>query len=151
MTPAENVVSITVKGVPVELWAKTQSWFDGLLREFDIIVSSEVEEDAPHHLLNFVDETRRRFERFGSNGNEHLNQALARGDETADVEAAVPPEAAAAALELWDRIERAMAYCARGDLLTLTAPADVLDFIEWYLREVSDQVEGAEPTPWSGT
>lgn len=62
----------------------------------------------------------------------------------------MPPEAGEAAMELWKRIEEAMAFCSDGDLLTLTAPDDVLQSFRWYLSEVADQIEGASPTPWNG-
>lgn len=149
-SPSRDLVPITIQGVPLAVWDRARSWFEGLLREFDIIASAQPEDSTPRRLLDFVDETRHRFQQFGSGGTERLEMAFASGESTADVETLLPPEAAGAARTLWVRIEEAVAFCADGDLLTLVAPDDILQFTRWYLDEVAGQIEGASPKPWNG-
>ena len=149
-SPSTELVAITIQGVPLAVWDRARSWFEGLIREFDIIASAQSEDSTPRRLLDFVDETRHRFEQFGFGGTELLEMAFAAGESTADVEALLPPEAAEAARTLLERIEEAVVFCADGDLLTLVAPDDVLRFTRWYLDEVAEQIEGASPKPWNG-
>lgn len=136
-------------GIPVQLWARSRVWFEGLLREFDII-ATESDEATPRELVAFVADTRERFSRFSTDSNTVLEESLERGDAAADLEMELPPEAGNAARELWVRIVAADDFCRHGDLLTLALPEDVRTFVRWYLGEFSNQMEGAEPSPWKG-
>ncbi|MGH8911426.1 MAG: hypothetical protein ACRDVD_02860 [Acidimicrobiia bacterium] len=148
--PSQDLVPIAIQGIPLAVWDRARSWFEGLIREFDIIASAQSDDSTPRRLLDFIDETRPRFARFGTSGTQRLETALASGESTADVEMLLPPEAAGAARTLWKRIEEAVAFCADGEFLTLAAPDEVLHFIRWYLDEVAEQIEGASPKPWNG-
>lgn len=140
---------VRLTGIPVELWARSRVWFEGLLREFDII-ATESDEATPRELVDFVADTRERFSRFSTDSNTVLEEALERGGATADLEMELPSEAGNAARELWVRILAADDFCRHGDLLTLALPEDVREFIRWYLGEFANQMEGGEPIPWNG-
>lgn len=147
MTSDRRLSSVRLIGVPLDLWHRGRVWFEGLMREFDVI-ATDTGETTPRQLLEFVSEVRDRFSRFADDSGVALEEAHARGERSLDVEMELPPEAAPAARQLWDHIQEAEAYCRRGDLLTLTPDDELRRFLHWYLHEVADQAEGADPRPW---
>lgn len=140
--------SVRLLGAPVGLWCRSRDWFEGLLREFDIIATGS-DGATPRSLVDFVADVRGRFSRFSTGSTSLLEKAVEQGEVTVDLEMKLPPEAAAAARDLWVRILAADDFCRQGDLLTVALPEDVRAFIRWYLDEVADQTEGGEPRPWS--
>lgn len=147
MTADSKLIHVRMIGVPVVLWNRARLWFEGLLREFDIL-AVDTGDTTPQELLDFVGETRERFGRFTEGSNAVLEDAYQRGVESVDVELALPPEAAPVARRLWSQIEAAEDYCRNGDLLTLTPEAELRDYVRWYLNEVAQQLEGSEPRAW---
>lgn len=147
MTADSDLLHVKIMAVPVDLWHRARVWFEGLLREFDILVA-ETDDTAPRELVEFVATSRERFGRFTHDSNAVLEEAFQRGEASVDVELSLPPAAASIARQLWHLIEQVQEYCRRGDLLTLTPDEEVRAYVEWYLHELADQLEGAEPTPW---
>lgn len=139
---------VSLQEFPLEIWDESRRWFEGLLREFEVI-SSEVGDATPRQVLSFVAATTETFGRFSEPASEMMQQAFDLGQETADIELSLPAEAAPAARELWQTILRANDFCRSGVLLTLELSALVLDFIRWYLDEIGGQLEGKAPTPWT--
>ena len=62
----------------------------------------------------------------------------------------VPASAGPVGLSLDGMLDETDEFCREGKLLTLEPPDDVIAFHRWYLAELSAQLEGAEPRPWSG-
>lgn len=147
MTGDGRLSTIRLVGVPLELWYRGRVWFEGLMREFDIL-ASDTGERTPRELLQFVTEVRERFSGFTDDSNIALEEAHARGEPSLDVEMELPPEAAPAARKMWDHIQQAEEYCRQGDLLTLTPDDELRRYLHWYLHEIADQAEGADPRPW---
>jgi hypothetical protein len=147
MIGAPDLKVIDLRGIPVDLWRRSRDWFRGLVREFEIISSGVDDDSVPAALLQFIQEAQERFAQFGDS-DARLDQALDAGQESVDQSLHLPDVAAQASLELWDLILRAEEFCRSGDMLTMVPPADVRDFVEWYLGEVARQVEGAEPRSW---
>lgn len=140
---------VRVLGTPVSLWRRSRDWFEGLLREFDII-ATESDAATPRELVEFVADTRERFSRFSTGSTTALEEAAERGESTIDLDMELPPQVAVAARDLWIRILAADDFCRQGDLLTLALPEEVRAFIHWYLDEIANQIEGSEPRPWRG-
>jgi hypothetical protein len=147
VTADSKLVHVSMIGVPLDMWTQARNWFEGLLREFDVLAAGNGD-TTPQELVDFVADVRERFSRFSEGSNAVLEEAYRRGAESADVELALPPEAAPVARQLWEQIVRAEEYCRRGDLLTLTPDEDLRRYVRWYLNEVADQLEGAEPRAW---
>lgn len=147
MTADSKLIHVRMLGVPLDRWQRARVWFEGLLREFDILVI-DTDHATPRELLEFVNETRDRFSRFTEGSNAALEEAYQLGLSSTDIELALPPEAAPVARRLWDQIQEADEYCRRGDLLTLTLDDDLRGYVSWYLHEVVNQLEGSEPRAW---
>lgn len=147
MTTDSGLVHVSMIGVPLAMWFQARNWFEGLLREFDVLAAGNGD-TTPQELVDFVADVRERFSRFSEGSNAVLEEAYRRGAKSVDVELALPPEAAPVARHLWEQIARAEEYCRRGDLLTLTPDEDLRRYVRWYLNEVADQLEGAEPRAW---
>lgn len=147
MTSDRQLSSVRLVGVPLELREQARVWFEGLLREFDVL-AADTGEGTPRELLEFVNDARQRFSQFAERSNEALDEAYGRGERSADVVLEVPPEAGQVARQMWDHIQHAETYCRKGDLLTLTPNEEVRRYLHWYLTEVADQVEGELPRPW---
>lgn len=148
MTTDVQLRRVRFLSTPVGVWRRSRDWFEGLLREFDIIATGS-DATTPRELVAFVAGARERFSRFSTGSTSVLEEAVERGEVTVDLEMNLPPEAAVAARDLWDRILAADDFCRQGDLLTLALPEDVRAFIRWYLDEIAYQIEGGEPRPWS--
>jgi hypothetical protein len=140
---------VVLRRVPVEVWQRSRDWFNGLVREFEIIASGfDIEGDAvPGVLVRFVAEIRGKFSQF-THTEAILDQAVAASEVELDLELQIPQEAGAAASELWDLIERAEAYCRSGQLLTLAPTEEVRTFTQWYLGELTRQIDGQRGLSW---
>lgn len=148
MTADNQLSSVRLIGIPLGQWHQGRVWFEGLLREFDIL-ATDVGETTPQEVLEFAREVRERFSQFTEGSNAVLEEAHRRGEESVDVELELPLEAAPAARELEIQIHRAEEYCRRGDLLTLTPDDELRRYIDWHLEEVARQLEGESPRPWN--
>jgi hypothetical protein len=73
---------------------------------------------------------------------------IARGATTVDLEIDVPAGAGAAAAEMLSILAEADEFCRRGELLTLAASPEYVEFREWFLGEIVRQLAGRPPTPW---
>lgn len=147
MTSDRQLSSVRLVGVPLELREQARVWFEGLLREFDVL-AADTGEVTPRELLAFVNDARGKFSHFAERADQALDEAYGRGERSADVELEVPPEAAPVARQMWEHIQHAEAYCRKGDLLTLTPDEEVRRYLHWYLTEIAIQIEGAPPRPW---
>lgn len=148
MTPGRQLTRVRLIGVPTALWHRARLWFEGLLREFDIL-ATDTGEETPRELLEFVADARERFSGFADQSTATMEEARRRGEEAVELELHLPPEVGPVARDLWVHIERAAAYCRAGDLLTLTPDEELNRYLDWYLHEVARQLEGESPRPWS--
>lgn len=137
---------VVLSGVPLRLSQQAETWFDGLVREFQIIATGA--DAVPDRLLRFVETVRAEFPEMSGLTREEVEAALEQGEENVDIDIAVPKSAAQWSAALWDHIVEANEYCRSGQLLSMEAPPDVLGLLNWYLHEVIGQIGGAEPTPW---
>ena len=144
---AAELVRVSIQKLPVDLWHRSRRWTEELLREFQVI-ASEVDDSTPRDLLTFVEETTERFGRFSEGTDTLLETAHAANQETLDLKLDLPPAAAEASAEMRTLIARAAAFAREGSLLTLAPDPKILEFIDWYLDEVTAQLRGAEPVPW---
>jgi hypothetical protein len=118
-------VEVVLRRFPLRLAARATEHYEGLLREFALMAAStSMDEDAvPARLISLVDALGRQFPR------QDAHEAGRRLD------------------RMFDEAEE---FCRSGDLLTLAAEPDVVEFRRWYLDEMSRQAEGAQPNPWPG-
>ncbi|HEX2155345.1 MAG TPA: hypothetical protein VHL52_15375 [Acidimicrobiia bacterium] len=149
MTTGTRLHRVHLRAIPVSVWHETRLWFEGLMREFDII-AAESQASTPRELLDFVVAASEKFERFSNDPNAILEEAWQQGRPNLDLDLELPPEAAQAARDMWSHIVAADEFCRDGNLLTMAIKDEPRRFVEWYLGEVADQIEGAQPRPWTG-
>ncbi len=149
MKPTE-LVAIHLIGLPLPDQAAAAEHFDGLLREFALInTSDETRSGVPARLISLRNDLVSRFESFTADAVAHREAAVARGETVVDLTFHVPAEAAAAAAELADLLDEADDYCRAGEhLLTLATPPHLERYRRWYLGEFIRQTEGLPPIPW---
>lgn len=141
---------VQMLALPVELQARAEQWHEDLMREFALI---DLQDDngqpsVPSRLLALVTEMRDKYEAFGDSARGQLAAARERGDASVDVTYTMPADAADAVEHFDELLDEADAFCRRGDLLTLAAPAELAAFRRWFLHELTVQLRGGEPTPW---
>jgi hypothetical protein len=121
-----------------------------LMREFVLIQLSDddAKADVPNRLIGLVERHRREYAALGLPRRGDVGAALSRAEPNVDLEMDLPPAAAPAASELLETFGEADQYCARGELLTLATPPEVVAFRVWFLGEIVGQLSGYAPTPW---
>ena len=147
-----ELVEVRIEGLPVDVYQRAAEHNDELMREFALVRGEGGTDSAsvPARLLALVDEMRERFAGFTAQAGTDLDEAVARGDTTLDLLYLVPPAAGRGAADLDHLLDEADRFCQAGDLLTLTAPPDVVAFRRWFLREFASQAAGRPPVPWPG-
>lgn len=139
--------SVHLLSVPVGVWIASRNWFESLIREFDI-VAADTRHSIPGELLEFVAAAREEFGHFSTAPNAVLEEASSQGANSVDVHMELPYAAAPTARSLLTHIYKADRYCREGEFLTLALTVDIRRFVEWYLTEVADQIDGADPQRW---
>ena len=145
---AGEVCAVRMIGFPVGVYRRASEHSDELMREFALI-REDGSENIPARLLALVDELRLRFGAFTARPSDQLQQAVARGDATIDLEYVVPASVRDAAVQLDRLLDEADAFCLAGELLTLATEPEGLAFRRWFLEEFVRQVDGLPARPWS--
>ena len=82
-------------------------------------------------------------------GRRVAQEAAAAGQQTIDIEMAMPREFAAEVEQLQVAVRRADRLCEEMHLLTLASPPELQALRGWMTEQVSHQLrDGAEPEPW---
>ena len=153
-TPPSELVTVRFPQLPVPMHARTSEHSDELMREFTYIRAQSADPDAasvPAKLLDLVDELQGRYSGFTAGSQAELDEAMASGQETIDLEYTVPADVGAACIHLNELLDAADDYCREGDvLLTLATPDDLVAYRRWFLEEFVRQTAGEAPRPWSG-
>ena len=153
MADADGLATVRILGLPVPLHARTQEHTDELMREFTYLRAQSEDPESPSvpaRLLDLVDELSGRYSGFTSGTQAELDNAIAAGQPTVDLEYRVPPDARDACIHLRDLLDAADDFCRAGEhLLTLASPDDLVAYRRWYLDEFVNQIDGADPRPWA--
>jgi hypothetical protein len=151
--PTAGLVTVRFPRLPVRVHARTSEHSDELMREFTYIRAQSVDPDAatvPAKLLDLVDELSGRYSGFTAGSQAELDEAMASGKETIDLEYTVPADVGPACIHLNELLDAADDYCREGDvLLTLATPDDLVAYRRWFLEEFVRQTAGEEPRLWS--
>lgn len=147
-----RLLPIHVRGLPVPVHARASEHQAELQREFQLVIigAKDRDVDVPKRLFELIEAINAQFEGLSSAQARELDEAVARGDETIDLEYALPDAVADACITLNEMLDECDDYCRRGEsLLTLATPPEALAYRRWYLGEFVAQVRGADPLPWS--
>jgi hypothetical protein len=139
-------------GFPCELYVRSRRRNEALLREFAFLMQSDADTDTdadtPSRLVTIGREIENRFYGLNSTLEDEVEAALARGEDSIDLEVTVLSIAREAAETLGELFDEADAYCRRGDLLTLEEPPELRAFRQWYLEQCVRQLDGEAPSSW---
>jgi hypothetical protein len=150
----EVVGTAVLKDFPLRLWAASQEHSDEVLREFNLLLLGRERGDgtasAPAQLVALAEMFTSRFGPLLDTIEAERREAYERGADRMD--SSVPMVAGTP--ELLAQVDVVLAavdeFCRQGALLALARPPHVKELVDWTLREVVAQYEGAEPTPWPG-
>jgi hypothetical protein len=140
---------VWLRRYPLRLGARASEHYESVYRELALLASSEDGPRVPGTLLELLEEMDRRSAR--NNASEQVrDEALARGEDSLDIELRVPADVVELAQRVEQLLDEADAFCRDGTLLTLGPARDVVEFRRWYIGELVRQVDGGAPRPWPG-
>lgn len=142
-------IAVILLRVPARLFGEMRRYHFEVRRELRLLAMTAPDDYplATEITAVFVQADR---ERRSSSGVSRLDQAIADGLETVDLEYSVPastPATMAKIRELLDEVYRAL---AQEHLLALRPPDVLLDLQTWYFTEFERQGNGVAPQPWTG-
>jgi hypothetical protein len=146
------VVTVRLRDAPVRIWRRSSEHHDELMREMALLaLAPEPAHDLPRRLVELVEVLGTTYAGASARPEQEREAALAAGLDRIDLAFEVPASAGEAAQALGAILREAEEFCRTGGaLLTLAQPEVQERFNRWYLDEVSRQIAGEEPTPWSG-
>lgn len=144
------LATVTLLGLPVELWREASAHQEAIRREFDIMRAGLPKESLPGRLIALMDEIDARFGAFSEPTSKELVAASERGDARVDLVYHMPSDAAAVVRRLGRMLIEVDEYCRTGDhLLTLATPSHQAAFRDWVFDEFTRQIESSlEPIAW---
>ncbi|MDQ1397658.1 MAG: hypothetical protein QOG64_2917 [Acidimicrobiaceae bacterium] len=144
-------VPVRFLAVPVASYLALQVHNDAILREFELLaISAASGAKVPPRLLEVITEVHGQFSRPRDAYRRTVEDAAARGDATVDLEAQMPPAAAAASERYVALLEEAEGFTRTGALLVEPAPPPVGQLRRWFAEELARQVRerrAPEPAP----
>lgn len=143
-----------LRDYPLRLWAEQSEYFEGLLREYKLLLLDEAAHlgsDAPPSQL--VELATTLDERFGPvllavNGERQA--ASDRGLDRIDSHVPLVDGTPAVMNSVRRILERSDDFCRDRQLLALPRSPELLAFGTWAGEEILAQYGGAAPTPWPG-
>jgi hypothetical protein len=144
-----ELVTVAIRGFPIDVHLASQQHGEALLREFAFIVRGGGDQsELPKRLLDVVEAVQARLGGLNAHADRVIEDAIARGDAEVQFDVVVPADVARAAPEFAALLDEVDAYCRNGELLTLETPAEVRDFRRWYVGEFPRQLDGEAPLSW---
>lgn len=151
--PADDpLVTVRLLRFPLGTYQRASEHHEGLMREMALLALRPPDEvphpEVPRRLQELVQLLRRQYAGATDATNEVRDTAIVAGRDEVDLTYHVPASAGPAAAALGAVLDEVDEYCRQGEMLTLATPPEAVAFRRWYLGEFSDQVTGADPTPW---
>jgi len=145
----EPQIPMKLLGVPAKLFGELRRYHFEVRRELRLLAMTAPDDYPLATQITdvFVQADR---ERRSSSGVARLDQAIADGLESVDLEYAVPtstPQTMARIRDLLDEVYRAL---SQEHLLALRPPDVLVDLQTWYFTEFERQGNGEEPRSWTG-
>jgi anti-sigma regulatory factor (Ser/Thr protein kinase) len=150
VTPAGEMVTITLHAMPAQVFAAFRGWYLELRRELRLL-SLVHGDDYPvaRELTALYD--RLDQERRMSTGVENLDRAIRDGEDRVDLVYHVPATAPVTMERMVELLDRADDWCREQRLLSLAATPQQRELWHWYLGEFVRQGRGEQPRPWPGS
>ena len=139
-------------GFPLDVYQRTAEAFEGLRREFTLVAMRTPDAArVPARLLQLIEALTDEFQGISSEPDRLRDEAIARGETSLpELVHHIPPAAEAGCVALNGMLDEADQFCRHGQvLLSLASPAEAVVFRRWYLGEITAQLRGEPPLPWS--
>ncbi len=148
--PAPRVA--VLRDYPLRLWYEQNEYFEGLLREYRLLLEgqSEAHASAPSRLVELATELGGRFGGVLQTVNAERQRALDEGLDRMDSLVPIGPALLPVLEHVREVLELSDEYCRAGRLLSLPRPPELIAFATWTGTELVAQLEGAAPSPWPG-
>jgi anti-sigma regulatory factor (Ser/Thr protein kinase) len=140
---------LTLLGVPARLFGEMRRYHFEVRRELRLLAMT-APEDYP--LAREVTDvfTQADRERRSSAGISRLDQAIADGVESVDLEYRVPVSTPSTMVRIRDLLREVYRALSREHLLAMRPPDVVVELETWYFTEFERQGNGEEPRRWTG-
>ena len=136
-------------GVPANLFGEMRRYHFEVRRELRLLAMT-APEDYPLAIEITAIFAQADRERRGSAGVARLDQAIADGIESVDLEYRVPITTPATMARIRDLLAEVYRALSREHLLALRPPDVVVDLETWYFTEFERQGRGEDPRRWDG-
>jgi hypothetical protein len=148
--PTGDLVTVIILGLPVRLQREAAEHHDELFREFALLRSQDPDghHTVPARLMALIDELTEHYSGFGVDADAAIDQALAEGRPTIDIEYRMPTTVRDACVRFGQLLAEADQFCRHGDLLTIAPPEKAVAFRNWFLEEFVRQCDGELPMSW---
>jgi hypothetical protein len=152
VTDEATLVPVHLRGLPLDIRARSQEHEQDLMRELALVrvsAATESASNAPGRLLDLADELRSTYGSLAAGPDALMEAAVDRGETAADVTYTVPADLRPFLRRTAQVLEEAEEFCRDGRyLLTLAAPPDVAAYRAWIFAEFDRQIAGGDPVPW---
>lgn len=151
---SEELITVQVVGLPVDVQVEAQQHADELTREL-VLVAEQLHQNGgsgelPVRFVELVTALSSRYAIFTAEQEQQLAAAVARGEPTIDLTYTLPASAATAAADVGAIMDEADDYCREGRLLlTLETPPLLVTYRRWFLEQFTDQAAGRPPVAWA--
>lgn len=145
-----ELVEVHLIGLSIADYLAARQHSEELNREFALLLAQAAASPGsiPDRLLAVTRRMRTEYGDYTSSPSAQLERAIAEGRDSVNLVFHVPPRVADAATELGTLLDEADAFCAAGELLTLSTPPDALRIRHWYLSQFVRQAAGEPPVPY---
>ena len=148
--PPPELVTVCLLGMPAQEFAAFRVWYAEIRRELRLLAFTHPEDyplaAALAEISLQVEQERRQSVGVGA-----LDEAIAAGRTSVDLEYHVPPVAAETMTRLSALLDEVDQFCHDQRLLTMPATPGQVALRRWYTGEFARQTAGHPPTPWPGT
>ena len=142
-------MQVTLLGVPARLFGELRRYHFEVRRELRLLAMTAGDDYPLATQITdiFVQADR---ERRSSAGISRLDQAIARGDDSIDLEYHVPLTTPATMARIRDLLAEVYQAFSSDHLLALRPPEVLVDLQGWYFTEFERQGNGEKPMRWTG-
>lgn len=145
---AEQVVSVQLLALPVDLHRRASDHQNTLRRELALVEAGEPAA-AGARLIELSQTFRERYGAFTER--QEATLAGAADEHVLNLTYDVPADAADAAEQLDLLLDEIDEVCRTGQLVTLVTPSNAVAYRKWFLGEFIHQIrDGRPPRPWPG-
>ena len=146
----EPMLTIRLLGMPARVFASFRDWYSDIRRELRLLSFSQGDQfPVAGELAELT--VKVEHERRLARGIERLDEAIAAGQPSVDLDYVVPESAPGSMERMLDVLERADRLCRDLSLLTVAATPQQLALMRWYSQEFVRQGRGEPPLPWPGS